>query len=184
MKKLVIGLFIALASSLALADSVIIEASDVNGVNGGKNGQGFLMKYGKTWTQNFESDVQYQTTQTQGTNAMSTRIEMGAVPSYDFGFAKVYTRAAYGEKFNTTGNFAYYSVEPGIIVPISHGFSTRVGYRYRNAVDSDKFADQTNTLRVGMRYDFDKSNAVNLRNDRVRGDVNQNIWALSYIRSF
>jgi hypothetical protein len=184
MKKLLIGLFIALASSLALADSVIVEGSTVAGVNGGKDGQGFLMKYGKNWTQNFETDVQYQTTQTAGTNAMSTRIEVGAIPSYNIGFGTVYARAAYGEKFNTTGNFAYYSVEPGIIIPLGSGFSTRFGYRYRNSVDSDKFADQTNTARAGVRYDFDKSNAVNLRYDRVRGDVNQNIWALSYIRSF
>jgi hypothetical protein len=184
MKKLLIGLMVALASTLALADSVIVEGSDVNGVNGGKDGKGFLMKYGKNWTQNFETDVQYQTTQTDGTNAMSTRIEVGAIPSYNLGFGTFYTRAAYGEKYNTTGNFKYYSVEPGVIVPLGNGFSTRIGYRFRDAVDSDKYADHTKTARVGVRYDFNKQDAVNLRYDRVRGDINQNILALSYIRSF
>jgi hypothetical protein len=115
---------------------------------------------------------------------MSTRIELGATPSFDVGFGTFYSRAAYGEKYNTTGNFAYYSIEPGIIVPLGNGFSTRLGYRYRTAVEKDLYADQTATVRAGIRYDFSKQDAVNLRFDRVRGDTVQNIWALSYIRSF
>jgi hypothetical protein len=184
MKKLLAGLLVALVSTLALADNVIVEGSSVNGLNGGKDAQGFLMKYGKTLSQNLEADVQYQTTQTEGTNAMSTRIEVGATPTYNLGFGTLYARAAYGEKFNTTGNFPYLSVEPGIIIPLGSGFSTRLGYRFRDAVDGNKFADRTETARVGIRYDFNKQDAVNLRFDRVRGDLTQDIWALSYIRSF
>ena len=138
----------------------------------------------KLSTKNLEADFQYQTIQTEGTNAMSTRLEVGIVPSYDIGAVKLYTRAVVGEKYNTTGNFTYTSIEPGVIVPLGNGLSTRIGYRYRDAVDSVKYADRTGTWRAGVRYDFDKANAVNLRFDRVRGDQDQNIWALSYIRSF
>jgi hypothetical protein len=184
MKKLVIGLVMAAASALALADNVIIEGSSVNGLNGGKDSNGVLMKYGKTLNKNLEADFQYQTSQTEGTNSMSTRLELGLTPSYSLGSVKLYTKVAVGEKYNTTGNFAYTSIEPGIIVPLGNGFSTRVGYRYRDAIDSAKFADRTGTLRVGVKYDFSKQDAVNLRFDRVRGDQDQNIWALSYIRSF
>jgi hypothetical protein len=115
---------------------------------------------------------------------MSTRLELGLIPSYDLGSVKLYTRAVVGEKYNTTGNFSYYSVEPGVIIPLGGGFSTRLGYRFRDAVDSGKFADRTETTRIGVRYDFNKQDAVNLRFDRVRGDQDQNTWALSYIRSF
>ena len=184
MKKLVIGFLIATASALALADNVIIERSSTDGLNGGKDSNGVLMKYGKSLNKNLEADFQYQTVQTEGTNSMSTRLELGLTPSYNLGFGKLYTKFAVGEKFNTTGNFAYTSIEPGIIVPLGNGFSTRVGYRFRDAVDSAKFADRTNTLRVGVKYDFNKQDAVNLRFDRVRGDQYQNIVALSYIRSF
>jgi hypothetical protein len=184
MKKLVIGFLMAAASALALADNVIIEGSNTNGLNGGKDGRGALMKYGKTLTNNLEADLQYQTTQTDITNAMSTRLEVGLTPSYNLGFGTLYARTAYGQKYNTTGNFNYYSVEPGIIVPLGNGFSTRVGYRFRDAVNSGSFADRTETARAGVRYDINKQDAVNLRFDRIRGDVDQNVWALSYIRSF
>ena len=184
MKKLVIGFLMAAASALALADNFIIEGSTVDGINGGKDSRGALMKYGKTLNKNLEADFQFQTSQTSGTNSMSTRLEMGLSPSYSLGFGKLYTKVAIGEKYNTTGNFTYTSIEPGIIVPLGNGFSTRVGYRYRDAVDSAKFSDRTNTLRVGVKYDLNKQDAVNLRFDRVRGDQDQNIVALSYIRSF
>ena len=184
MKKLVIGFFMAALSALALADNVIIEGANTQGLNGGKDSNGILMKYAKTLNKNLEADVQYQTIQTAGTNAMSTRVELGVIPSYDLGFGKVYTRVVLGEKYNTTGNFTYTSIEPGIIIPLGNGFSTRVGYRYRDAVDSARFADRTETLRIGVKYDFNKQDAVNLRFDRVRGDQDQNTLALSYIRSF
>jgi hypothetical protein len=184
MKKLVIGFLMAAMASFAMADNVIIERSWTDGLNGGKDGDGVLMKYGKTINKNLEADFQYQTIQTDGTKSMSTRLEAGVIPSYNIGSIKVYARTVLGEKYNTTGNFTYASIEPGVIIPLGGGFSTRIGYRYRDAIDSVKFADRTNTWRAGLRYDFDNQNAVNLRFDRVRGDQTQNIIALSYIRSF
>ena len=100
------------------------------------------------------------------------------------GFGKLYTKVAFGQKYNTGGNFTYTSIEPGIIIPLGYGFSTRIGYRYRDATDGTQYADRTNTVRVGVKYDFDKQNVVNLRLDRVQGDQVQNVLALSYIRSF
>lgn len=186
MKKLIIGFLMASLSAVALADNVIIEGSNVQGVNGSKDGKGFLMKYTKTINNSLEGDVQYQTTQTDGTNAMSTRLEAGLTPSYNVGPVKLYTRAVAGEKYVTTGSghFSYYSFEPGFIAPLGGNFSARIGWRYRNAFDSTANADETRTWRAGVKYDFNKQDAVNLRYDRSRGDQNQNIWALSYIRSF
>ena len=184
MKKIVIGFIMSLLAVLAHADNVIIEGARTDGLNGGKDSNGVLMKYGKTLNKNLEVDFQYQTIQTDVINAMSTRLEVGLFPNYDIGFGRVYVRAVYGQKYNTTPNFAYTSVEPGIIIPLGSGVSTRFGYRYRDAVDSVKFADRTVTFRAGVKYDFTKTDAVNLRFDRVRGDQAQNILALSYIKSF
>lgn len=184
MKKLAIGFLISMLTSMAFADNVIIEGANTQGLNGGKDSNGALMKFGKALNKNLEADLQFQTVQTSGTNAMSTRLEVGLVPSYDLGFGKLYARVGLGEKYNTTGNFTYTTIEPGIIVPLGRGFSTRVGYRYRDATNSQQFADRTETLRVGVKYDFNKQDAVNLRFDRVRGDQDQNIVALSYVRSF
>ena len=63
------------------------------------------------------------------------------------------------------------------------GFSTKIGYRIRNAFQVSNL-DHTNTARVGLSYAFNKQDSVALRYDRVRGDQEQNLWALSYIRSF
>ena len=93
MKKLVFGLLVSIASTFALADNVIIERAWTNGLNGAKDSDGVLMKYGKTVNKNLEVDFQYQTVQTETTNAMSTRLEVGLVPSYDLGPVKLYTRA-------------------------------------------------------------------------------------------
>ena len=83
MKKLVIGFLMAAMASFAMADNVIIERSWTDGLNGGKDGDGVLMKYGKTINKNLEADFQYQTVQTEGTKSMSTRLEAGVIPSYN-----------------------------------------------------------------------------------------------------
>lgn len=184
MKKFILSAILAIASISAMADVVIIEGSHADALYGKPDSNGFLMKYGKTVNKNLEADVLYQTSQTFGTNAMSTRIETGLTPSYDMGFAKAYTRVVVGEKYATTGNFTYYSYEPGVIVPFGNsGFSTKIGYRVRDAVDSVN-KDSTKTARIGVSYAFNKQDSVALRYDRIRGDVDQNLWALSYVRNF
>ena len=127
MRKLVIGFLMAIMGTVATADVVIVEGSHAQTMHDKPNGNGFLMKYGKTLNDNLEADVLYQTTETYGTNAMSTRIETGLTPSYDMGWGRVYTRVVVGEKYNTTGNFSFYSHEPGVIIPLgSSGFITKI----------------------------------------------------------
>lgn len=183
MKRFILAAAMAFVSMMAQADVIIVEGSHADVLHGKPNSNGFLMKYGKAVNKDLEVDVLYQTTQTYGTNAMSTRIETGVTPSYDLGWAKAYTRVVVGEKFNTTGNFTFYSHEPGLVIPLGGGFSTKIGYRFRNAFQVTNL-DRTNTARVGLSYAFTANDSINLRRDQVRGDQEQNIWALSYVRNF
>jgi hypothetical protein len=97
-----------------------------------------------------------------------------------------YTRVALGQKFTGYGNFAYYSVEPGVIVatPVT-GLTASLGYRFRDAVnDTVANADQTRTIRAGLNYQLNAKNAIGLGYDQMRGDAAQNIVRVNYTRGF
>lgn len=176
----------SVASTLALADNIIIEGSTAEGLYGKPDAQGMFMAYGHKFNNNLNGDFQYVTSQSQGTNTMNTRLDFGAIPNVDLGPVTAYSRLAVGRKYNsspTLGNFDYYSVEPGIIVPLGAGFKAKIGWRYRTAFD-DKNLDQTRTWRIGGSYAITEQDAIGLRFDRIRGDLNQNLLAFSYIRSF
>ena len=85
---------------------------------------------------------------------------------------------------NTT-NFTYYSVEPGVKAAFQYfpGLTARVGYRFRDAVDSAN-NDTTRTWRAGLDYALTKKDTIGLGYDSVRGDSNQNIVKVNYSRGF
>jgi hypothetical protein len=183
MKTLLATAILGLASVTAMAGSGTIEYSNIEGVNGAKNGTGYVVSFSDSITKTLDGGFQMSTTQTDGTNAVSTRIETSLTPKYDLGFATSYVKGSIGTKTNTAGANEFYSVEPGIVVPLGGSFSTRIGYRYRSAFDS-KIADTTRTTRVGLNYALTKKDAFNLRYDSMRGDSNQNSWNFAYTRSF
>jgi hypothetical protein len=118
---------------------------------------------------------------------LTTRAEAGLTGAYPVAGISLYTRAAVGEKFTgstTYGNFGYYSVEPGVLVPIGKtGLTARVGYRFRSAFDTAN-NDTTRTSRAGVSYTLTKKDTIGVRYDQMRGDSNQNVWAFNYSRSF
>jgi hypothetical protein len=166
-----------------MAGSATVEYSDVEGVNGAKNGKGYLVNWNDSITKNLDGGFQMSTAQTEKTNAVSTRVEASLTPKYDLGLATAYMKGSIGVKLNTLGSNEFYAVEPGVIVPLGNDFSTRVGYRYRAAFDSG-IADTTRTARVGLTYALTKKDAFTLRYDRQRGDSEQNSWNFAYTRGF
>jgi hypothetical protein len=183
MKKLLATAVLGLASLSAMAGSATFEYSNVEGINGAKNGTGYLVNWNDSITKNLDGGFQMTTAQTDGTNAVSTRVEASLTPKYDLGMATVYFKGTYGTKLNSAGTTDYYAIEPGVIIPLGNNFSTRIGYRYRSAFDN-KIADTTRTERVGVTYALTKKDAFTVRYDRQRGDSNQNSWNFAYTRSF
>jgi len=183
MKKLLATAILGFASLTAMAGSATVEYSDVEGVNGAKNGKGYLVNWNDSITKNLDGGFQMSTAQTEKTNAVSTRVEASLTPKYDLGLATAYMKGSIGVKLNTLGSNEFYAVEPGVIVPLGNDFSTRVGYRYRAAFDSG-IADTTRTARVGLTYALTKKDAFTLRYDRQRGDSEQNSWNFAYTRGF
>ena len=180
MKKLSIATLVALSVAAYAGDSVTVEGQHINN-NQAAGQQQYVLGVKKEFS-GFAADVAFQNAQTEGTNALSTRLEAGATVSGPVG---LYARAAIGEKFTNTADFKYYSIEPGIsaAVPGVAGLTAKVGYRWRSALDSAN-NDQTHTQRYALSYALNKTDAVAVKYDRVSGDNTQKIVAVAYTKGF
>lgn len=181
MKKFLIGLL--LVSGSAMADNFIAEYTTSESADKTTTGQGWFFKGTRNIAKNLDADVSFQTSQSDQTHKVDSKVEAGLVTKFDlFGPVRGYSRLHYGEKFSSTGNYNYWGIEPGIQMPLGYGFSTKIGYRYRAATNS--VADTTRTLRAGISYDLTKNDAIGVRYDRMRGDKEVNYWNFNYVRSF
>ena len=186
MKKIfAISAILAMAvSTTAMADSITIRQQLVDGV-GTTDSTAYSLIYSHNVNKQVSTDVNFSQTQSDSASkSIGTRIEGGLRYTTEpiFGSVKGTVRGAVGEKFSTKGNTTYWSVEPGVIVPIGP-FNTRFAYRYRSSVDTAQ-GDQTNTARVQVSYALSKQDSVAVGYDRQRGDSNANTIRLSYTRSF
>ena len=181
MKKILAIVALA-ATGLAYADSVSLEGQHINNVGASAQTQ-YVLGVKKDLTSMFAADVSFANAQTDGTNALSTRLEAGLTGTMPVGPVNVYTRAATGEKYTNTTSFGYYSIEPGVAVPFG-ALTAKVGYRYRSAYDSDVNNDQTHTMRYSLSYALSRADTIGVRYDRVKGDNDQKITAVTFTRSF
>lgn len=180
MKKILAILALATGTAFA-ADSFTVEGQHINNA-GAAAQQQYVLGVKKEFT-GFAGDLAISNAQTEGTNALSTRLEAGATVNGPVG---LYARAAVGQKYSNTTDFTYYSIEPGIAVAVPGvaGVTAKVGYRFRSAFDSTQNNDQTHTARYAVSYALNKSDAVTVKYDRVNGDSNQKIVAVAYTVGF
>jgi len=180
MKKIFAILALATGTAFA-ADSFTVEGQHIN--NAGAAAQQQYVLGVKKEFGSFAGDLAFSNAQTEGTNALSTRLEAGATVNGPVG---LYARAAVGQKYSNTTDFTYYSIEPGVAVAVPGvaGLTAKVGYRFRSAFDSTQNNDQTHTARYSLAYAVSKNDTVGVRYDRVNGDNNQKIIAVAYTRGF
>jgi len=186
MKKIFAILALAITGTAFAADSFTVEGQHINNNGAAAQGQSVL-GIKKDINSVFAGDLAFSNAQTEGTNALSTRLEAGVtgtMPLVDG--INGYTRVALGQKYSNTTNFTYYSIEPGVTaaVPGVAGLTAKVGFRFRSADDSGAYNDQTHTVRTGVSYALSKVDSIGVRFDRVKGDNDQKIWAVSYTRGF
>lgn len=181
MKKIFALLAMAFAGSV-FAQSATLEYQNIDN-KVGKPQDTYSLSVRHNLTQNISGDVLFSDTKTRDSGPLSNRIEFGLTGRTAlFGPVSGYTRVALGEKIGNSTQATYYSIEPGVNMPVGP-FTARVGYRWRSAVDSTN-NDQTHTWRAGLSYPLTKVDAVGIRYDRVRGDSTQEIVAVNYTRSF
>lgn len=183
MKKIVLALLLV-ASTSAFADKFVLEKARASDTSGALGANTWYVKGIVDVSKNLVLDASLQTTQADVTNKISSRYDIGVNPKFDLvGPVRGYARMSVGEKISTSGNFSFYAVEPGITAPLGSGLSTQIGYRFRNAFNTTN-NDTTHTLRAGVTYELTNKDAIGVRFDRMRGDQNQNIWNVNYVRSF
>jgi len=186
MKKILAGLVALALSGMVFAGSVTVEGAKINTI-GGNDQMNTNFTLSESINSTFGVHAQVSSSQTDNTNAVITRLEVGGTATAPlFGPISGYTKVAFGEKYSTSGQFQYYSVEPGFTAPIgSTGLTAKVGYRFRTAViNANVNNDTTQTVRVGVAYAINKENAVGFRFDRITGDSRQDGYNVFYTRSF
>jgi hypothetical protein len=186
MKKILTGLFVLVLSGAVFAGSVTIEGAQLDTKNGGKDQINTNFTLSESINSTFSVHTQLSSTQTDTTNAVSTRLEVGGTATVPlFGPVSGYTKVAVGNKYSTSGQFAYYSIEPGVTMPLSSSLTAKVGYRFRTAANNPNVNnDTTDTVRVGVAYAINKQNAIGFRFDRITGDSRQDGYNVFYTRSF
>jgi hypothetical protein len=180
MKKILAILAVAISGTAFAADSVTVESQRINNA-GAAAQQQYVLGVKKEFS-GFAGDLAFSNAQTEGTNALSTRIEAGATVAGPVG---LYARVATGQKYSNTADFSYYSIEPGIAVAVPGvaGLTAKAGFRWRSAYDSAN-NDQTHTARYSLAYALSKNDTIAVKYDRVNGDNNQKNVAVAYTRGF
>jgi predicted porin len=151
-----------------------VEYGVRDGVNGDADARSIKVTVGTDLGSNTKLDLSLRQKTDTDYNLKDTRAEVGltfAAPL--FSGLSTYARVAAGEKFKTSTDYSYYSVEPGVKYKVTDALSVKAAWRYRDAFDTAN-ADQTRTWRVGAEYALTKNYSVALGYDRVRGDSEYN----------
>ena len=186
MKKITLATIFALAAFTATAAEVRIEAQNANGQGTTADQRVYELGVKESINKNFAGDIVVKNYRTETTNVLSTRYEAGLTGTVPVGPVSAYTRVAVGERYVSGANgYSYYSVEPGVVAPITFvpGLSASVGYRFQDSF-SDNRNDTTRTWRSKLGYDLNKTSTVYIGYDQQRGDSEQNITKVGYIHRF
>ena len=177
--------FLAMAALLAASTAFAggfgaVEYSSRDGVDGNADARATKVTMGTDINQMLKADFSLRQKTNTDNDLSDTRLEAGLTGTVPTGVKglSVYGRGAVGEKFKTSTNYTYYSVEPGIKYAVTPDLSVKAGYRYRAATDSAN-ADTTRTYRLGAEYALTKNYFVGLGYDQVRGDSKYNATNVS-----
>lgn len=181
MKKLLLASLLTL-SVQAFAGSATFTYQDNAGVQGSKDSTSFHIQLKENFNTNFAGDISFLNNQVTPGNMLNTRLEAGITAQQKVEFVTPSLRVGLGEKYTNGNNFTYYSLEPAVAAPVGP-FVAKVGWRYRNAVNTVN-EDNTRTWRYSLGYEITPRDAITVRYEQMRGDLNQNGVSLGYTRNF
>jgi hypothetical protein len=186
MKKLVLAVSLALASAGAVAESrgfITLEGESQNIHGTGVDVRSFNLIPGvKSGNLTYDLKVQAQS---KDDHATSANIEPRVKYDYKIGMTDftAWGRVGLGEKITQSGNYGYYTVEPGLSYAVLPGAKLSISNRYRDSF-SDGKNYQTNTLYVGGTYDVNSFDTVGLKLYRSYNDAESNGVEFAYTRWF
>lgn len=152
--------------------------------NGGAIVNGYSLNLGTYLTETTAVDLSTKFRQDKDTSDTNTRLEAGLTQYVVVtDWLKLYGRAAAGTRFDNTDDFNYWSAEAGGVIPLSSCLSVKLGYRYRDSLESD-IEYQTDTIRASVTYAISENSSVFLGYDHFTGDANVNGVNVGYAFKF
>lgn len=187
MKYKMIALALLTSATIASAQSVSTGYAVRAMADGTQEHQTSLsVRTGKIFN-DVRGDFGYFATTKDSNNALSNRIEIGVnqpftVPYVNFLSANM--RVATGWKLvSGRETTTYYVVEPSVTAPLGKNLDVKVGYRWRQAYDSN-VADDSTTTRLSAGYKLTQKDRIQLNYDIGHGDGANKQTALVYTRAF
>lgn len=183
MNKILAIFVLAFSGSVFAGGYAGVEYDDQQGRNGTSDSVGTSVILGYK-----EGNTQYSgklsTSQAEwGNGKISTTYEGRIKQKFDAYGVKPYLQGRLGEKVSSTGNFSYYAVDTGVVVPVASKFDLDFSYRYRNAFNTDNNY-QTNRYGIEGIYKVTANDSVGLRYARSYGDSETDSVRLNYTHSF
>jgi opacity protein-like surface antigen len=179
MKKFIVLAILAMSGTAFAGGFGAVEYSSRDGVDGTADARATKVTMGTDLNQTFKADFSLRQKTDTDNDLSDTRLEGGLTGTVPVATGlSAYGRLGVGEKFKSSTNYSYYSVEPGVKYAVTPELSVKLGYRYRAAMDSVN-ADTTRAWRIGAEYALTKNYFVGLGYDQVRGDSNYNATNIS-----
>jgi len=179
MKKFIVLAILAMSGTAFAGGFGAVEYSSRDGVDGTADARATKVTMGTDLNQTFKADFSLRQKTDTDNDLSDTRLEGGLTGTVPVATGlSAYGRLGVGEKFKSSTNYSYYSVEPGVKYAVTPELSVKLGYRYRAAMDSVN-ADTTRAWRIGAEYALTKNYFVGLGYDRVRGDSDYNATNIS-----
>jgi len=132
-----------------------------------------------------KADIQFGASRDDGSNQqLENSVEARVQKMWEVapGF-KLGGRLGLGEKFTTSQDFSYYTIEPKAAYAITKELTAAASWRYRNAFNNN-VNYETRTWKAGFDYAVTKNDEVGVRYFEKRGDSNTNGVSVEYTRSF
>lgn len=184
MKKIILTTLFALTSMSAFASgSVTVEYHSWKNQKTNTYTDGIVLAVSERFTKNISGNVVFAGNKARATEAIGSRLEVGATYTAPLGPVNLSLRTAVGQRYSNTANSSYYSVQPSVAYRWTDRVTTTVGFRYRDSFSST-VKDKTDTVQVGASYALTKNNIVGVRVDRVTGDSDLKMLAVNFTRRF
>ena len=181
---LALALFASFGAHAADRGFITLEGEMENIHGTGNDAELFTLIPGVKLDNGFTVDLKTQIS-SKDDHTTSANIEPRVKYDYKVGMTDftVWGRLGLGEKVQSSGNFGYYTVEPGISYAVLPNAKLFVSDRYRDSF-SDGKNYQTNTVYLGGTYDVNSFDTVSAKVYRKYNDTESNGVEVAYTRWF
>jgi len=180
-------LTLGLLSSTAFASdgknfgSIEYAFRDYDGDTANRNG--INLRAGREIAPGIKLDGKVEFRRENGSENTANRMEAGA--TYEIGY--LFVRGAVGHRFSSgdsgNGEYGYYSLEPGVKLPVTKALSVSTSYRFRDSFKDDTNAE-THQAKLGAEYKLTKTTAITGSVARSWGDQHYNSINVGYSIKF